>query len=221
MSSVNGLVASRRFLTLSSCSVGPMSGTGRLGSVILPDSLGADGIGLLRLASWNIFRIAKSCEPKLSESWSWFSMVWMIFWGVDDVGLHVLGCRVDILGTNCTKLLKIKMSGGGGGGGGERESRFGFSTCNHVRGAARRLLLDKKYILSLVVHFTADKKRRPPAHSCKWACNEGSIHKKLLIHSAFVQGRNLKKADYGLDILLPSHAAGERRSRSPFQFQHA
>ena len=34
----------------------------------------------------------------------------------DDVGLHVLGCRVDILGTNCKKLLKVKMSGGGGGG---------------------------------------------------------------------------------------------------------
>ena len=33
-----------------------------------------------------------------------------------DVGLHVLGCRVDILGTNCKKLLKVKMSGGGGGG---------------------------------------------------------------------------------------------------------
>ena len=41
----------------------------------------------------------------------------------DDVGLHVLGCRVDILGTNCTKLLKVKMSrGGGGGGGGGGES---------------------------------------------------------------------------------------------------
>ena len=26
----------------------------------------------------------------------------------DDVGLHVLGCRVDILGTNCNKLLKTK-----------------------------------------------------------------------------------------------------------------
>ena len=35
----------------------------------------------------------------------------------DDVGLHVLGCRVDILGTNCKKLLKVKVSGGGGGGG--------------------------------------------------------------------------------------------------------
>ena len=38
-----------------------------------------------------------------------------------EVELHVLGCRVDILGTNCTKLLKVKMSWGGGGGG-ERES---------------------------------------------------------------------------------------------------
>ena len=52
-----------------------------------------------------------------------------------DVGLHVLGCRVDILGTNCKKLLKVKMSGGGGGGGG---SRFGFSTCNHVRGGGSK-----------------------------------------------------------------------------------
>ena len=103
--------------------------------------------------------------------------------GDDDVGLHVLGCRVDILGTNCKKLLKVKMSGGGGG-----KSRFGFSTCNHVRGAARHLLLDKKYILSLGVHFTADKKRRPPAHSCRWACNEGNIHLKFLIHPAFVKG---------------------------------
>ena len=34
----------------------------------------------------------------------------------DDVGLHVLGCRVDILGTNCKKLLKVKMSGGVGWG---------------------------------------------------------------------------------------------------------
>ena len=33
----------------------------------------------------------------------------------DDVGLYVLGCRVDILGTNCTKLLKVKMRGGEGG----------------------------------------------------------------------------------------------------------
>ena len=31
----------------------------------------------------------------------------------DDVGLHVLGCRVDILRTNCKKLLKVKMSGEG------------------------------------------------------------------------------------------------------------
>ena len=62
------------------------------------------------------------------------------------MGLHVLGCRVDILGTNCNKLLKLKMGGRGGPPG----SRFSFSTCNHVRGAARRLLLDKKKdILSL------------------------------------------------------------------------
>ena len=31
------------------------------------------------------------------------------------MGLHVLGCRVDILGINCKNLLKVKMSGGGGG----------------------------------------------------------------------------------------------------------
>ena len=29
--------------------------------------------------------------------------------------LHVLGCRVDILGTNCKKLLKVKVRGAGGG----------------------------------------------------------------------------------------------------------
>ena len=55
--------------------------------------------------------------------------------------------------------------GGGGGVGGVEGGRFSFSTCNHVRGAARRLLLDKKDILSLGVHFTADKKRRPPGHA--------------------------------------------------------
>ena len=71
LSSVNGLVSSRRFLTLSFWSVGaaPMSGTGRLGSVMLPDSLlGVDGIGSLRLATSSIFRMAKSSEQKLSES---------------------------------------------------------------------------------------------------------------------------------------------------------
>ena len=134
----------------------------------------------------------------------------------DDVGLPVLGCRVDILGTNCKKLLKVKMSGGGGGG------RFGFSTCNHVRGSARRLLLDKKHILSLGVHFTAGKKRQPPAHSCRWVCNEGSIHLKFLIHPAFVKGRNFKMLVMVWTFCSrPSHAAGERRSQSPFQFQHA
>ena len=83
---------------------------------------------------------------------------------VVDVGLHVLGCRVDILGTNCKKLLKLKMSGGGGGG--------------EVPSASVRVIMSGrrqgaycwiKDILSLGVHFTADKKkRRPPAHGCKW-----------------------------------------------------
>ena len=31
-------------------------------------------------------------------------------WCVGNVGLHVLGCRVDILGTNCKKLLKVEMN---------------------------------------------------------------------------------------------------------------
>ena len=59
-------------------------------------------------------------------------------------GFMSSGVGVDILGTNCKKLLKVKMSGareGGGEGGG---GRFSFSTCNHVRGAARHLLLDFK-----------------------------------------------------------------------------
>ena len=67
-----------------------------------------------------------------------------------------------------------------------------FSTCNHVRGAARRLLLDTKTKLHFVVGSafqTADKKRRPPAYSCKWACNEGSILLKFLIHPAFLKGK--------------------------------
>ena len=81
------------------------------------------------------------------------------------------------------------VCGGGVGGGGG--SRFSFSTCNHVRGATRRLLLDRKDILSLGVHFTADKNRRPPAHSCKWACNAGSIHFSFLIHPVFVKGKTL------------------------------
>ena len=49
------------------------------------------------------------------------------------VELHVLGCRVDILGTNCKKLLKLKMCVCGGGGGGEGGGgRFSFRTCNHA-----------------------------------------------------------------------------------------
>ena len=62
------------------------------------------------------------------------------------------------------------MCGGGGGGG-----RVALASVR-VTMSARRLLLDKKYILSPGVHFTADKKRRPPAHSCRWTYNEGSIH---------------------------------------------
>ena len=34
----------------------------------------------------------------------------------DDVGLPVLGCRVDILGINCKKLFKVKWGVGVGGG---------------------------------------------------------------------------------------------------------
>ena len=75
----------------------------------------------------------------------------------DDVVLRDLGCRVDILGTNCKKLLKLKMSVCGGGGGGGRGVASALSTCIHVQGAVRRLLLDKKDILSLGVHFTVDK----------------------------------------------------------------
>ena len=49
-------------------------------------------------------------------------------------------------------------------GGGEGWSRFSFSTCKNGGGdggAARRLLLVKKEdILSLGVHFTADKSSR-------------------------------------------------------------
>ena len=32
------------------------------------------------------------------------------------MGLNVLGCRADIFGTNCNKLLKLKITGGGVGG---------------------------------------------------------------------------------------------------------
>ena len=46
--------------------------------------------------------------------------VWMcvcVCTGYHDVWLNVLGCRVDILGTNCSKLLKLKINWRGGGGG--------------------------------------------------------------------------------------------------------
>ena len=60
----------------------------------------------------------------------------MMMGGGGGGGLSVLGCQVDILGlgTNCNKLLKLKIKGVGGR----------FSTSNHVGGAARRLLLVKK-----------------------------------------------------------------------------
>ena len=61
----------------------------------------------------------------------------------DDVGLNVLGCRADILGTNCNKLLKLKINRGWGW------DRFTFSTCNHVQGVARRLLFIKHYSLGI------------------------------------------------------------------------
>ena len=67
------------------------------------------------------------------------------------------------------------MSGGGGGGseGGVASASVPVITFGGQQGAYCWI---KKDILSLGVHFTADKKRRPPAHSCKWAFNEGSIH---------------------------------------------
>ena len=68
------------------------------------------------------------------------------------MGLNVLRCQVDILGTHCNKLLKLKIKWGGGGG-----SRFSFSTWNHVGvgvGAERRLLLVKKIKMLLGVHIT-------------------------------------------------------------------
>ena len=63
LGSVSGLVSPRRFFTLCCWSVGaaPMFGTGRLGSVMLPDSsLGVDGIAPLRLASLNMFQMMES-----------------------------------------------------------------------------------------------------------------------------------------------------------------
>ena len=48
--------------------------------------------------------------------------------GDDDVGLHVLGCRVDMLGTNCNKLFNDECVcvGGGGGGGGRRSLQLQY-----------------------------------------------------------------------------------------------
>ena len=53
--------------------------------------------------------------------------------------VNVLGCRADILGTNCNKLLKLKFNGagvvaagggGGGGGAGGGVVAFSFTACN-------------------------------------------------------------------------------------------
>ena len=65
-------------------------------------------------------------------------MLMMIMCGLMpwDVGLKYL-----LLGTNCNKLLKLKSNRGWGW------DRFTFSTCNHVQGAARRLLFIKHYSL--------------------------------------------------------------------------
>ena len=74
----------------------------------------------------------------------------------DDAGLNVLGCRADILGTNCNKLLKLKINGvGGGEGGGGGRSRISFTTCNHVRGQQGAYYWFKKQ-LSLGMRFSAD-----------------------------------------------------------------
>ena len=48
----------------------------------------------------------------------------------------------------CVCVCVCAFLGWGGVGG-----RFSFSTCNYIRGAARRLLLDQKDILSLVVRY--------------------------------------------------------------------
>ena len=77
LSSVNGLVSSRRFLTLSCWSVGavPLFGTRRLGSVMLPDSLGVNGTVPLRLASSNMFRVLRAETV----------VVILVFHGVDGI----------------------------------------------------------------------------------------------------------------------------------------
>ena len=46
--------------------------------------------------------------------------------GDDDVGLNVLSCWADILGTNCNKLLKLTISEGWGGGGVGQSLQFQY-----------------------------------------------------------------------------------------------
>ena len=107
------------------------------------------------------------------------------------MGLHVLGCRVDILGTNCKKLLKVKMSVGGGGG---REGGVASASVRVIMSGGQQgaYWWIKKTFCRWECIFTADKTRRPPAHNCKWACNEGSILYKK-VHPAFLERRKLKK----------------------------
>ena len=83
-----------------------------------------------------------SCVKKCKTSWALVFARHSISHNDDDddVRLNVLGCRADILGTNCNKLLKLRINGMGVGVGVASASH---SACNYVRGAARCLLLVK------------------------------------------------------------------------------
>ena len=48
---------------------------------------------------------------KINPDWSSFinsGKTVLILLAIGDVGFHVLGCRVDILGTNCNRLLAMQ-----------------------------------------------------------------------------------------------------------------
>ena len=90
-----------------------------------------------------------------------------------DVGLHVLGCRVDILGTNCKKLLKLKVSGGVGGGG----ERVALASVRVTRsGGQQGAYCWIKNTFCRQGYISLPMKNEAAAHSCRWAYNEGSIH---------------------------------------------
>ena len=95
----------------------------------------------------------------------------------------------------------------GGGGGG----RFSFSTCNHVRRATRRLLLDKKDILSLGVHFTAVKYDDHLLTAVNGPVMRAAYIQNFLIHPVFVKGKTL---DCWLWL---RHSAPQPRSRGATQ----